>query len=149
MRSIPVGASGTGGSIGYGSYGAVGHGYGSSMPVMGKAYAAPSVRVASAIVVGDLDKDIIRRYIRRQIARIRYCYEKQLKTKPGLSGKVTVRFVLGDQGKVIEATASGLGNAAVETCVAEVIRSIEFPATRSGGQVVINYPFLFQPGKVE
>jgi len=41
---------------------------------------------------GDLDKAIIRRYIKRNIQKIQYCYEKQLLAKPTLAGTVSAQF---------------------------------------------------------
>lgn len=148
MRSIPSGASG--GGIATGSYGSIGYGSGGgvAMPMMAKrSYDAPAVRMGTATAVGDLDKNLIKRYIRQQTARVRYCYEKQLQTNPTLGGKVTVKFTIGADGKVVDVTATGMNNPALESCVADVIRSIRFPATNSG-KVVISYPFVFQPGKV-
>ena len=42
------------------------------------------IRIGNATATGDLDKSIIRRYIRRKLPRIKYCYEKQLLIKEGL-----------------------------------------------------------------
>ena len=55
---------------------------------------APQVRIGNASATGDLDKNIIRRYIRRKLPRIRYCYEKELLVKPSLSGTVVTQFLI-------------------------------------------------------
>jgi outer membrane biosynthesis protein TonB len=89
-----------------------------------------------------LDPAIIRRYIRRNIDKIQLCYEQELPGDPKLAGKVTVRFTIGADGKVIQASAAGMPP--VDACVAAVISTIEFPPPRGGGIVNVNYPFIFQ-----
>jgi hypothetical protein len=88
------------------------------------------------------DKAIIRRYIKRNIDKIGYCYEKQLLAKPGLDGTVTVSFFIMPNGTVKSSVGAGM-DATVANCVADVISSIEFPGPGSGVQV--NYPFTFHP----
>lgn len=93
------------------------------------------------------DKEIIRRYIRRHLERIRYLYEKQLLVDPGLQGTVVVVFTISPQGVVLEARGKGLGGHELEDEIAGVIRSIAFPATRDGGAIVVSYPFnLYRRG---
>ena len=95
-------------------------------------------------VVGDLDKAIIRRYIKRNIAKISYCYEKALLASPDIVGVINVQFFIAPTGKVTTANASGVSTE-VASCVAGVIRSIEFPTPKGGGGVQVNYPFTFRP----
>ena len=52
----------------------------------GRTAAVPTVSIGQPNAQGDLDKAIIRRYIKRNIQKITYCYEKQLLAKPGLGG---------------------------------------------------------------
>ena len=92
---------------------------------------------------GDLDKEIIRRYIKRDLQKIQYCYEKELLVKPGLAGTLVVQFFIAPDGKVNAATGAGV-NANVADCVAGVIKSIEFPKPKGGGGVQVNYPFTFK-----
>jgi|GEM_PF-6561168 len=108
---------------------------------------APSVTVATGQLStqGDLDQAIIRRYIRRNLQKLRYCYEKQLLAAPGLAGTVLAKFTIDAHGKVIESTASGMSDVEVNTCVASVIRDIEFPKPKAG-EVSVSYPFTFRPG---
>ena len=95
---------------------------------------------------GDLPKEVIRRYVRRHLERISYCYESQLLGAPGLAGTVMAVFRIdGASGTVVSATASGLSEP-VARCVAEVIEAISFPASPSrGGLTQVNYPFEFRP----
>jgi hypothetical protein len=90
---------------------------------------------------GDLDKSIIKRYIQRSVAKIAYCYEKELLAKPGLAGAVAVQFLIAPNGSVQASNGSGLDG--VSSCVAGVIKNIKFPAPKNGGNVQVKYPFNF------
>jgi hypothetical protein len=137
MGVVGYGAGGGGvgyGTIGIGSYGAVGKGaagdadaYGGMIGSEARAVSAPQVRIGTTTVRGDLDKLIIRRYIRKHLNAVKYCYEKQLLKDPQLA-----------------VTASGMGNETVESCVAEVIRKVQFPQTDGDGVSEITYPFVFK-----
>jgi hypothetical protein len=91
---------------------------------------------------GDLDKAIIRRYIKRNIDKIGYCYEHELLANPEMEGTVTVSFFITPSGSVTGAQGSGFSQK-VASCVAEVITGIEFPKPSGGGGVQVNYPFTF------
>jgi len=88
-----------------------------------------------------LDPAIIRRYIRRNITEIQRCYEQVLVKDPALAGTATIRFSIGGEGKVTQATGSGMPP--VDACVASVISAIEFPKPQGGGIVNVSYPFIF------
>ncbi len=105
----------------------------------------PTVSIGQPNAQGDLDKAIIRRYIKRNIQKIQYCYERQLTTKPKLAGTVHAQFTIGVDGKVTSSTGAGV-DAAVASCVAEVIQDIEFPKPKNNGVVTVRYPFVFRPG---
>ena len=104
----------------------------------------PNVSIGQPSAVGDLDKAVIRRYIRRALPKITYCYEKVLLAKEGLQGTVTAQFFITPNGTVATSTASGL-DPDVASCVAAVIKTIEFPEPKGGGGVQVNYPFTFRP----
>src|ERR1044071_4709925 len=93
------GGGGTGwGTIGTGRYGTIGHGRGYG--VGGGRGAVPSVSIGQPTHSGDLDKAIIRRYIKRNIQKIQYCYEKELLAAPKLSGTVQTQFLITGNGNV-------------------------------------------------
>ena len=105
----------------------------------------PTVSIGQPNVAGDLDKAIIRRYIKRNIQKIQYCYEKQLLASPGLQGTVLATFSITPTGSVRDAKGTGV-HPSVSSCVASVIDRIEFPKPKDGGLVRVNYPFTFRPG---
>ena len=146
------GGGGTGwGTIGTGRYGTIGHGSGTGEGygvgggrggMRGRTAAVPTVSIGQPSAEGDLDKAIIRRYIKRNIQKIQYCYEKQLLAKPALAGTVSAQFFITPNGTVAQSTGNGL-DPDVASCVAEVIKNIEFPKPKGGGGVQVNYPFNF------
>jgi len=116
----------------------------SSTGLADRSSGSPSVLVGQPNAQGDLDKAVIRRYIKRNIQRISYCYEKELLASPNLSGTLNTQFFITPDGKVASATGSGVsGN--VARCVANVIKAIEFPKPKGGGGVQVNYPFTLRP----
>ncbi len=140
------------GIIGTGRYGTIGNGekagdgWGTPGPGHGgmRNHNAVPVEgiIGRPILDGDLDKAIIKRYIKRSVDRIAYCYEKQLLAKPNLEGTVNVSFYIDPNGNVKSANGSGV-DGAVSSCVAEVISNISFPKPKNGGGVQVNYPFNF------
>jgi hypothetical protein len=148
------GGGGTGwGTIGTGRYGTIGHGSGTGSGygvgggrggMRGRSSAVPTVAIGQPSAQGDLDKAIIRRYIKRNIQKITYCYEKQLLAKPTLAGTVATQFFITPNGTVAQSTGSGV-DPEVANCVADVIKGIEFPKPKGGGGVQVNYPFTFRP----
>ncbi|HUH04595.1 MAG TPA: AgmX/PglI C-terminal domain-containing protein [Kofleriaceae bacterium] len=146
------GTTGTGkyGTIGTGKYGTIGHGSGT-----GSGYGTgagrgrsvePQVRIGNTTSTGDLDKNIIRRYIRRKLPQIKYCYEKQLLVNQGLEGTVVTEFTILPDGMVAQSKANGVSGE-VSTCVAGVIKTIQFPKPKGGGIVEVRYPFNFRPAE--
>ncbi|MCW5802690.1 MAG: AgmX/PglI C-terminal domain-containing protein [Deltaproteobacteria bacterium] len=148
------GGGGTGwGTIGTGRYGTIGHGSGTGSGygvgsgrggMKGRQAAVPTVAIGSPTSTGDLDKAIIRRYIKRNLPKISYCYEKELLARPTLSGVVSTQFMISGNGSVTASSGTGV-DPAVASCVASVISSIQFPQPKGGGNVQVNYPFTFRP----
>jgi hypothetical protein len=148
------GGGGTGwGTIGTGRYGTIGHGSGTGSGygvgggrggMRGRTSAVPTVSIGQPNAQGDLDKAIIRRYIKRNIQKIQYCYEKELLAKSNLAGTVSTQFFITPNGNVASSSGSGV-DPEVANCVANVIKGIEFPKPKGGGGVQVNYPFTFRP----
>jgi hypothetical protein len=134
------------GKIGLGKFGRDGWGGpGSGIPGTRKRTAqVPGPVIGQPTGSGDLDKAIIRRYIKRNVDKIAYCYERELLAKPGIHGEVLVSFFITPTGGVQQATGKGF-DASVANCVAGVIGRIEFPRPTGGGGVQVNYPFIFNP----
>ncbi len=102
------------------------------------------IRPGPVSSTGNLDRGIIQRRIRSNMARFRYCYEKRLQGNPSLGGKLVVSFTIEASGRVVSARAvsSTLGDAQVEGCVVSGIHRLKFPSFTKG-VVIVNYPFTF------
>jgi hypothetical protein len=142
-----IGTIGTGrsGTIGHGRGPGSGYGIGGGRRGMARRQdAVPQVLIGKAEAAGGLDKNIIRRYIRRRLPQIRYCYEKRLLVVKDLAGQVDIDFTI-DAGGLVE-TSSGSGmDPEVSSCVAGAIKSVQFPKPPGGGAVSVRYPFHFRP----
>jgi TonB family protein len=107
----------------------------------------PEVLPGIASVRGTLDKEIIRRTIRRHINEIKFCYEQELTKRPNLSGRIMVQFAIAGTGQVISSVlqSSTIGNAQVENCAVQAVRRWSFPQPQGGGLVMVTYPFVLAP----
>jgi outer membrane biosynthesis protein TonB len=106
--------------------------------------AASGSASGSAAPAGSLAKESIRREIRAHLRPITLCYEQRLLEDPSLQGTTKVLFAVGADGHVTSSVGSGF-DAKVDSCVADVIKGIVFPAPASGGMVQVSYPFVFRP----
>ena len=102
--------------------------------------------VGDSTVGGGLDRDVIESVIRRRLDRIRLCYERQLNFNPRLSGKISVRFIIGKDGRVLSSKAleDTMKNASVKTCILEEVKDWNFPQPEGGTLVNVDYPFVFE-----
>jgi TonB family protein len=106
----------------------------------------PEMLTGKPIVTGALDMETVRRIVRQHNNETKYCYEKQLITRPDLAGRVTVKFTIGGSGAVIAAAVqeSTVEDRTLEGCLMDRIRRWGFPEPRGGGVVVVTYPFVFR-----
>ena len=144
----PCGLIGAGrfGTIGNGSkagdgYGGPGNGHGGMRTRTGQ---PPGDIIGRPILDGDLDKATIKRYIKRSVDKISYCYEKQLLAHPNMGGTINVAFFIDPNGNVKSSQGQGF-DTNVASCVSGVIGQINFPKPKNGGGVQVNYPFNFRP----
>jgi biopolymer transport protein ExbD len=119
--------------------------YGGGVDPLGVRRASPpTVRLGPVSAAGDLSRDVIQQHIRKQLPRIRHCYERELINQTDLEGTIRTEFQISPRGEVQGVSAKGLGNKNVERCVAKAIKLIEFPQPAGGGYVNVTYPFNFQ-----
>jgi hypothetical protein len=146
-----LGLSGIGGADhGVGSMGTIGgQRYGTGKGFGGTATprpAPPKVRMGATSVSGRLPPEVIQRIVRQNFGRFRLCYENGLGTNPNLQGRVTVRFVIGQDGSVGSVSAGGdMPDSGVVSCVTRAFQSLRFPQPE-GGIVTVSYPIVFSPG---
>ncbi len=152
MVGFGAGGGGYGyGAIGVGSYTTIGAGSISSAHYSAgyavHTAAVPTIRIGQPNIQGDLDKSIIKRYVKRNLEKITYCYERELLAKPTLDGTVVAQFLVGADGNVLSSTASGVDEK-VASCIADVIKNIDFPSATGGIKVEVNYPFTLHPNVI-
>lgn len=95
-------------------------------------------------MTGQLDEANARRYVKREIVKLLYCYEKELVTTPRLAGTVIAELTISHAGAVTAASARGMNDANVESCIVGVLKDIELPE-REGGEVVVRCSLAFRP----
>ena len=152
LRGSGSGGGGVGDSIGIGGIHTRGRGggtegYGSGVGALGgKKDVDIGITSSEPMVVGSLDKELIRKVIHANRNQIRYCYESQLNRFPKLEGKVAIRFMITAQGSVSQSNVaqSTVNNAELEACVAGRVRMWNFPKPKGGGIVIVTYPFIFK-----
>jgi hypothetical protein len=132
-----------------GTTGGIGFGHGAEPPgharggMRGPTASASQLLLGQPSCVGELDKAIVRRYIKRQSARLSYCYERQLLATPRIEGTVNAHFIISEDGTVATAQATGVHDE-VSSCIAAVLKSVQFAKPKQGG-VACSYPLTFRP----
>lgn len=128
--------TGSGGGVGNGSGGGIGDGVGSGRGTGGSQSAANGYRSNESLL------SVVRRYA----PGIQFCYDNELRKKPGLRGKLVVAMVVLANGTVSEATIveDTLNSPAVRSCALAQIKGWQFPAIASG-VTSFKTPFVFTP----
>lgn len=136
-----IGKGGGGGpGLGYGRDG--GAGFGARGP------RKPKIHIGVIKPTPGVDKDIIRRVVRAHINEVRHCYNQGLARRPNLRGRVAVQFTIGPRGTVpLSVVAeSSVKDANVGRCIAKAVKRWRFPKPRFGGNAIVTYPFVLNPG---
>jgi TonB family protein len=96
---------------------------------------------------GRADLESIAREIRARRKAIAACYERALKTKPTLAGKLVVRFSITAAGTIaaVDIDDDSLGAPEVGACVRAIIQRWRF-APPAEAPVELSFPFVFQAG---
>ena len=109
----------------------------------------PSIRMSMCRVSGRLPPESIRRQVREQFGVYRGCYaEGLLRRGPTLTGRVSVRFVIDPQGKVVSARDEGseLADPKVVACIVQAFTQLTFAVLNEDPQFIqVLYPLLLTP----
>lgn len=113
-------------------------------PISGPGGGGASVENASGGGRSGRSLSEIRDVVAQYIAGLKYLYDRELKTRPSLHGKVTVEFVIEGPGQVSEVrlVSSGLGHPALENAILGRIRGWKFPS-KPGDATRVTFPFDF------
>ncbi len=133
------------GSGGLGSAGS--SGYGSGGGHFGASSDAGASGIGDLIVLGAMDKELIEAVVKRRMAQLRYCYEKELPDQPDLAGTVVIKIVIAADGSVSSAKVNSatLDNEVVQMCLAGRFMRFQFPEVPAGGIVIASVPLTFTP----
>jgi TonB family protein len=102
--------------------------------------------VKGGALTGGRSKSSIMRVVMQNLAALRYAYNKRLREKPGLGGRITVKFAIDEFGKVIfcEVVSSTIGDSELERTVVSKIKRWVFDKIDKPGDVTeVEYPFVF------
>jgi hypothetical protein len=100
----------------------------------------------SGVFTGGRSKSEVVRVVMQNITALRYAYNKRLREKPGLKGKITIRFAIDEFGNVIhcEVVASSMQDGDLERVVSGKIMRWKFEKIDKPGDITeIVYPFVF------
>jgi hypothetical protein len=107
----------------------------------------PVGRKLDAGVNGRLPPEEIQRVVRASFGIMRRCYENGMLRNSKLSGMITTKFVIGEDGavKLVAVASTSLPDAEVVQCVVDAFGHLVFPHPE-GGMVAVVYPIMFNPG---
>lgn len=96
---------------------------------------------------GGMDREAIRRVIKEHLSEFKNCYEMQLNKNPNLSGKLVLKWEIGDGGIVGKVSPVNRGDTIreqkVAKCCMDVIKGLRFPNPPPNMVGVVQYPFVF------
>jgi hypothetical protein len=98
------------------------------------------------VQAGGRSRSSIMAVVMQNIEALRYAYNKRLREKPGLKGKITCKFAIDEFGKVIfcELTGSTMADPELEAEVKDKISRWVFEKIDRPGDVTeVQYPFVF------
>jgi hypothetical protein len=135
------------GNLDTGGRGTHGKGRGPKLAERGEREVGVSLGNGGGDTDGSLSKEQINKVVRAHLAGVKYCYEKELQHKQGLSGGVDMFWVIQPDGSVSRASVKSttLGDAAVEGCILRQVKQWQFPKA-AGTTTVGRYPFIFKGG---
>lgn len=100
-------------------------------------------------LTGGRNRASIMGVVRQNFAAIRYAYNKRLRDRPDLAGRITVKFAIDEFGKVIYAQVqnSTMNDSKMENMVLSKVRRWQFGKIDKQGDVTeVVYPFVFSTG---
>jgi hypothetical protein len=106
----------------------------------------PAITPGHGVMIGGRNRAGIMRVVMQNLAALRYAYNKRLREKPELKGKITCKFIIDEFGKVVfcEMTGSTIFDPSLEAEVVTKIRAWVFEKIdKPGDMTEVVYPFAF------
>jgi len=97
-------------------------------------------------VTGGRSSESVEQVVMQNMDVLRDAYNKRVREKPGLTGKITIKFTIDEFGRVIFAKAveSTMADSELESTVASKVKSWGFEKIdKPGDETVVIYPFTF------
>src|SRR5690348_10466729 len=98
--------------------------------------------------LGAIDPEAVRKVIRDHVPQVRWCYEQELASHPGVEGKLTIRWHIDADGRTSNASvqpdATTIASEALVRCVMTRLATWEFPKPSHGGVAVVTYPWILR-----
>ncbi len=101
---------------------------------------------SGAGLTGGRSRANIMRVVRQNMASLKYAYNRRLAEKPGLKGKITVKWAIDEFGKVLfcKVVSSTINDPALEKVIIGKIKRWAFGKIQKPGDVTeVVYPFVF------
>jgi hypothetical protein len=92
-----------------------------------------------------LPESVISAEVARSASRVKACHEIRLASAPRLAGLISVAFVIGPEGNVVqsEVAEDTTGHPTLASCVVDVVKAMKFPKPEGGGNVNVTFPWFF------
>jgi TonB family protein len=113
------------------------------------ALSKPDAVQGQAAKAANRDIEAINGIIKLKQGAIQFCFKKELRRDPNLSGKITVKFTVEANGRVSNASVvnSNIKSPSLEQCLLKTISMLMFkPIAESEGSMTVTYPFVFSGG---
>jgi len=93
-----------------------------------------------------IDKDAIRRLIRKNKNAIKGCYDRALSRNKKISGKVVLSWKIAAGGRMIspKVKSTTLNNSQIEQCIINRLMVLKFPEPGANEIAQVDYPFVFK-----
>jgi TonB family protein len=106
-----------------------------------------NIKSIDSIIYGQIrSKGSIMRTVMSNLKYLRYAYNWRLRQKPGLKGKISIKFAINSQGKIIycKNIQSTMNDPLLEKDVEKIVSKWEFCPINSRIDVTeVVYPFVF------
>lgn len=104
-----------------------------------------SVKASDADVLGDVDKRAVQATIRRRMSALQNCYNRALRTNPGLSGKMTYTISISVMGTVttVRVDEDTVRDPSVQSCTVAKIKGWRFPTDGAEEPAEVTFSVVF------
>ncbi|MCA9714850.1 MAG: AgmX/PglI C-terminal domain-containing protein [Myxococcales bacterium] len=105
------------------------------------------VKAKDTQIDGDVDKKVVKAVIRRKMSALNNCYNKALRTRPGISGRIAYSITISVMGTVtrVDIEDDTLGDPGVAECTKMRIRGWRFPSEGAEEPSDLSFSVVYSP----